>query len=373
MNWFSSRAMASVMCLSLAACATPQAVPHARALSQAHIGQLGETPVSITGNQGGVGKSWYYTEVNGAGAGLAGAIGGAIASAIINAAPSARAHRQATEIAEIVTPEALNQSIAAEFRALAQTPQGGAVNFSDVGFSQKLVTPGVLDDVVEIATTYTLSEDSSVLRVVGVATYQNAALPYKTPHTFKNQPPAAETKGPLYRNTFTYFSTPLPLPVLSPELKERLVASVTESARDANGAPPAPGSSEHRSMMREVELARDDKLSVGESSLFLAREWLQDEGVRLMREIQNAHAFIAAYTLLDINRAVVPSVDGVDELLETTTDDRTVRRIGSGVEAGSYVSSAANVTEAATYGNAVAAGKATVEYVRGLKRETRAN
>jgi hypothetical protein len=373
MNWFSSRAIASVLCLSLAACATPQAVPHARTLSQAHIGQLGQTPVSITGNEGGVGKSWYYTEVNGAGAGLAGAIGGAIASAIINAAPSARAHRQASEIAEVVTPETLNQSIAAAFWAVAQPPRSGAVTFSEVGLSQKLVAPGELDDVFEIATTYTLSEDSSVLRIVGVATYQNAALPYRTPHTFENKPPAAETKGPLYRNTFTYYSTPLPLPVLSPELKERLVASVTESARDETGAPPAAGTGEYRSMMREVELARDDKLSVGESSLFLTREWLQDGGARLMREIQTAHAFIATYALLDINRAVVPSIAGVDELLETTTDDRTVRRIGSGVEAGSYVSSAANVTEAATYGNAVAAGKATLEYVRGLKRETRAN
>jgi hypothetical protein len=371
MNSIFRRAVAPVFCLALGACATVEPVPNARLLSSAHMEQLGPTRVSVTGSESGVGKSWYYTEVNGAGAGLAGAIGGAIAAAIINAAPAARANRQANEIAELITPETLNRSITAEFETLAAAGGELPIRFSDVILTQKTVNPGALDDVVEIATTYTLSEDSSVLRVVAVATYQNAALPYRTPHTFQKQPPASETTGPLYRNTFTYYSTPLPLPALSPELKERLVASVRDSARDESGALPAEGSREHKSMMREVELAQDDKFTPGESSVFLAREWLKDEGARLMREIRNAHAFIAHYALLDLNRAAIPSLTGVDELLETTADDRTVRRIGSGVEAGSYVSSAANVTEPATYGNAVAVGKATVEYVRGLKRSAK--
>jgi hypothetical protein len=65
-------------------------------------------------------------------------------------------------------------------------------------------------------------------------------------------------------------------------------------------------------------------------------------------------------------------VEGTDELLETGADDRTVRRVGTGVEAGSYVSSAANVTDPATYGNAVAVGKATTEYVKELRRQAKA-
>ena len=355
------------LCFVLAACATVEPSPSARPLSPANLAALGPTRASITADQGGVGKSWFYTEVNGAGAGLAGVIGGLIAGAIINAAPSHRANRQATEIAEVITPERLNESLDAKFKALAAAPQEGKVTFSDVVVTQKVLAPGELDDTLEIATSYTLSEDSSVLRVISTATYKSAAIPYKTPYTFKKQTPASETTGPLYRNVFTYYSTPLPVPVLTPELKERLAASVRDSMRNESGALPAEGTGEYKSMLHDVELAQDDKLSSGESSVFLTREWLKNHGAPLKQEIERAHAFIAKYALLDVNRTVIPSLEGTDELLETTTDDRTVRRIEAGVGAGSYVSSAANAATPATYGNAVAVGKATEDYVNGLK------
>jgi hypothetical protein len=186
------------------------------------------------------------------------------------------------------------------------------------------------------------------LRVVSVATYTNPAIPYRSPYSFAKAPPKSETTGPLYRNTFTYFSTPLPVPSLTPELKERLVASVQDSLRDANGALPAEGTKEYRTLQRELELARDDRLTGGETSVFLTREWLRDRGAPLQREVDRAHEFVAKYLVLDINRTAVPSLTGTDELLETGAEDRTVRRIGSGVEAGSYVSSAANVTSPAS-------------------------
>ena len=56
-----------------------------------------------------------------------------------------------------------------------------------------------------------------------------------------------------------------------------------------------------------------------------------------------------------------------DELLETADDQRTVRRIGKGAEAGSYVCSAGNVTSFATYGNTIAIARSTVTYIKGLK------
>ena len=359
----------SLLCLTLAACATVEPVPAARPLSQASIAAMGPTPVSVTGNGVGVGTAWDYTEMNGAGAGLAGAIGAAIASAIVNAAPSARAHRQASELARVMTPPKLDASMVAKVTEQVRPPQPDTVTISDVTITQKPQTGSKLDDIVEVISSYTLSEDSSVLRVISTASYMNAALPYKTPYAFKSQPPSSENTGPLYRNTFSYYSTPLPVPTLTPELKARLVASVREAARDENGSMPAEGSREFKALQRDIALAEDDKLSAGEISVFLTREWLKDNGALLKQETDRAHGFVAKYLVLDLNRTAVPSLAGTDELVETTADDRTVRRIGAGVESGAYVSSAGNVTAPATFGTAIAVGKATTEYVNGLKAQ----
>ncbi|HEX8232363.1 MAG TPA: hypothetical protein VF559_03320 [Caulobacteraceae bacterium] len=365
------RVLAASLCLVLAACATVEPVPNARPLSQASIAAMGPTPVSVTGSEQGVAKAWFYTDVNGGGAGLIGAIAGAIAAAIINAAPSARANKQANEVAEVQTVEALNASLVSTVRKeAAKAAAGPGVTFPEVLLTYKSVTPGPMDDAVEITTSYTLSEDSSVLRIVSVATYSNAAIPYRTPYTFKSVP-KSETKGPLYRNTFTYYSTPLPIPELTPELRERLIANIRESAKDAAGAPPADGSKEAKSMQREIDLAYDNKLTPTETSLFLTREWLSKDGARIKQEIGRAHDFIARYVMLDVNRTAIPSVNGEDELLETVSDQRTVRRVGKGVEAGSYVSSASDVSQFATYGNTVAVSRSTVNYVKGLKAQAK--
>lgn len=361
--------LAPLLCLAMAACATVEPVPAARPLSQANIEAIGPTRLSVIGNEYGVGKSWYYTQVNGGGS-VVGAIAGAIAAAIINAAPSARAHKQADEVADVQTVEALNASLVGRMRdeaGKAATTQG--VTFPEVLLTYKSVTPGALDDTVEIITSYTLSEDSSVLRIVALATYSNQAIPYTTPYTFTKSVPKSETKGPLYRNTFTYYSTPLPIPVLTPELRERLIANIRESAANATGYPPVEGSTEHKAMLREIELAMDDKLTPNETSLFLTREWLRDDGAMIKEEVRRSQDFIVRYVMLDINRTAIPSIAGEDELLETATDQRTVRRIGKGYEAGSYVCSASDVTAFATYGNTIAVARSTVAYIKGLKAQ----
>lgn len=363
------RILVSALCLATAACATVEPVPNARPLSQTSIEAMGPTRLSVAGSEQGVSKAWYFTNVNGGGAGLVGAIAGAIATAIINAAPSARAHKQADEVAEVQPVEALNASLVTTVKDEGAKAAPGGVTFEDVVLTYKAVNPGPMDDTVEITAFYTLSEDSSVLRIVAAATYSNQAIPYKTPYTFTKAVPKSETKGPLYRNTFTYYSTPLPVPTLTPELRERLIANIKESAQDAAGALPAEGTAEYKSMQREIELANDDKLTPNELSLFLTREWLSNDGARIKEEVRRAHDFIARYVALDINRTAIPSLTGEDELLETTADQRTVRRIGKGVEAGSYVSSAADVSQFATYGNTVAVSKRTVAYVKGLKEQ----
>lgn len=363
---------AAALCISLTACATAEPFPHARPLTQSGVEALGPTRVSVTANETGVAKSWFYTQVNGGGAGLIGVVAGAIASVIINAAPSARAHRQATEVAEVVSVETLNQSLLNQIKAAAQAPSTPpAVSFPEQVLTQKILTPGTQDDAVEITTSYTLSEDSAVLKIVAQATYTNKAIAYRTPYTFKKSTPKSETTGPLYRNVFTYNSTPLPIPTLTPELKARLVTSIEETVRDETGAPPAEDSPEYKAIKREVELANDDKLTPTETSVFLTREWIKDDGALLKKEIETAHAFIAKYVLLDLNRTEVPSVTGTDELLETAADNRTVRRIGSGAQAGAYVSSPADAVSFATYGNTIAVGKATGEYIKTLRSQAK--
>jgi len=351
----------------MAACATVEPVPNARPLSQANIEALGPTRLSVTGAEQGVAKSWYYTDVNGGGMGLIGAIAGAIAAAIINAAPSARAHKQANEVAEVQSVQDLNDSMVATVKTEAGKAAASGVTFPEVVLTYKSVTPAALDDTVEITTAYTLSEDSSVLRIVAYVTYSNAAIPYKTPYTFTKATPKSETKGPLYRNTFTYYSTPLPIPTLTPELRERLIANIRESAEDDAGAAPVADSTEYKAMQREIELANDDKLTPNETSLFLTREWLRNDGEMIKAEVKRAQEFIARYVALDMNRTAIPSLSGEDELLETAADQRTVRRIGKGHEAGSYVCSAANVTQFATYGNTIAVAKSTATYIKGIK------
>ena len=260
------RILAPLLCLAVAACATAEPVPFARPLSPANIEAMGPTRVSVTGSETGITKSWYYTDVNGSGAGLIGALAGVIAAAIINAVPAARAQKQADEVADVEPVDALNAAFVARVQEEgSRNATTSGVTFPETVLTYKVVTPGVLDDTVELTTSYTLSEDSSVLRIVTVATYENSAIPYRTPYTFTKAPPKSETRGPLYRNTFTYFSTPLPIPTLTPELRERLIANIRESARDANGALPAEGTSEYRSMQREIELANDNKLTPNEA------------------------------------------------------------------------------------------------------------
>ena len=398
----------AILAIALAGCATAPQYPAMRPLTQAHIDAMGPTRVVVSENNWGVEKSWFYTTTASAGAayGLIGVLVTTAMDAIINAGPSARAQKAANEIAELVSVETLNTSLAEQLRqqgarqgagvtdvieaaatdaaividaanadgAVASAPTEAiatGVSYNGIERAQRLTASDTLDDAVEIAVRYTLSEDSSTLRVIAQALYQNAQTPYTTPYHFEGSVPRAEREGPVYRNAFTYYSSQLPVPTLTPELRERLIASIQDSARDENGALPAEGSAGYQSMQRELENARDDRLSKDEIAIFLTREWLRDDGAMLRREIEQAHAFVAHYLLLDMNRTVAPSLTGQDELLATTLDDRTVRRIGVGTEAGSYISSAGNVTSFSTYGNTIGIARTHRERMDNIRSASR--
>lgn len=361
--------------LSLVACASVPPVPNARPLNAQHIEALGATPVAITENNTGVMKSWFRQDSSAAAAsqGLIAVLVVAAIDGIMNIAPSRRARSAANELAEVMPADVLNESLVRHFTSqIASGAPGEGVVVSDVHTVQKLTAPGAVDDALEVSTSYLLSEDASTLQVSVTLTYENAAIPYVTPYSFEGAPPKTELTGPLYRNTFTYSSEQLPLPVLTPELRERLIASIRENARDEAGNPPAEGTDAFKSMTKELEEANDDRLTKGEIAIFLAREWTRDNGALLRAEIDNAHAFIARYAVLDMNRTAIPSLTGVDELVETMPSGRTVRRVGPGVMAGSYVSLPGNVSDFVTYGNAAAVAEVNETRIRNIQEQARA-
>lgn len=360
--------------LSLAACATAP-VPNARPLNDSQIAAIGPTTFTVVEDNNGVAKTWFAQDSSAAGAqfGLIGALVSATMDAIINSFPARRATKTANEIAEVMPVDSLNASLAGHLRRqIDPTPPANAVVVSDVTTVQRLEVPTPANDAVEVTSAYTLSEDASTLQIVFTLTYANTEVPYVTPYTFEKSPPGSELTGPTYRNTFTYFSRQLPVPELTPELRERLIASVQENSRDENGALPVEGTDAYKAMTREMEQATDDNLTKGEISIFLAREWIKDNGALLRAEVDNAHALLARYALIDMNRTTVPSLEGQDELVETMADGRTIRRVGAGVPAGSYISSPAGVTSFTTFGNTMSIAKVHSERIEQIRTAARA-
>jgi hypothetical protein len=357
----------------LIGCATVEPIPNKRPLNAESVKAIGKVKVAATENNRGVEKSWFMTDSSAAGAqyGLIGALVTSVMDAIMNAGPSKRAQQAANEIAALVPADALNVSLMSHLQG--QVPAADAavngIAINEVAMTQKVLVPKPVNDVVEVATSYTLSEDASAFRFVAHVTYQSSELAYTTPYQFKGAVPKDQLTGPLYANTFTYQSAQLPIPTLTPDLKTRLIASIQDSYKTDTGAPPAPDSQDGKALAKELEKARDDELSKDEIAIFLTRNWLSDGGALLKREIEDAHVFAAKFIVHDLNYIGVPSVVGNDELVETVTGGRTVRRVGAGPEAGSYASSPGNLTSFTTYGNASAISKASAEKLQKLSAE----
>lgn len=398
---------------ALGACATATPVPSMRPLTQAHIDTMGATSVVVAENNTGVEKAWFFTSTQAAGAayGLVGVLVSAAMDAIINAGPSARAQKAANEMAEVASVEMLNDSLATHLNnampgnqpvvvatvvateavvteasadasadaaavpvaVAAPTPPPAPVGvyYSDIRSEQRMMARDHIEDAVQVAVRYTLSEDASTLRIIAVASYQSAATPYTTPYEFRGSIPAAHREGPAYFNTFTYYSQQLEVPTLTEDLRARLIANIEESYQTEAGTRPEEGSDEYRAMERELDNARDDRLTKDEIAIFLTREWLRDDGALIRQEVERAHAFIAQYVALDMNRTAIPTMTGEDELLETASDYRTVRRVGAGTEAGSYISSAGNVTSFSTYGNAIGIARVNNERMEMIRDSAR--
>lgn len=351
-------------------CATVEPIPNKRPFTTESIQAIGKVKVSAAESNRGVEKSWFMTDSSAAGAqyGLLGALVTSVMDAIMNAGPSRRAQKSANEIAELVPADALSASLmsALQSQVAAADAVTTGISISEVAMTQKGLAPKPVNDVVEVYTSYTLSEDASAFRMIANVSYSSSKFAYATPYKFKGAVPKGQLTGPLYTNSFTYQSAQLPIPTLTPELKTRLIASIQDSYKTDAGAPPAADSQDGKALAKELEAARDEKLTKDEIAIFLTRNWLSDGGALLKREIENAHGFVAKYLVQDLNSAAVPSVTGQDELIETESSGRTVRRVGAGPEAGAYASAPGNLTSFTTYGNASAISTASAEKLQKL-------
>lgn len=265
--------MIATLALLLGACASTPPHPGKRPLTEANAKAIGVTTVVIDENNNGIEKTWFMTDSSAAGAqyGFLGALITGAMDAIINAGPSHRAQKAADEIAGSMPVDALNASLVKAFRdqvtSVADARPG--IAFAEVKSVQKVLAPDPVNKAVEVAATYSLSEDASALRVTANASYLDAGLKYATSYDFKGNVPKSELSGPVYANTFTYYSDQLPVPTLTPELKERLIASIEESYRNEAGVAPAADSKEFKAMSKELDQARDDKLTKPEIAIFL--------------------------------------------------------------------------------------------------------
>ena len=288
----------------LIGCATVEPIPNKRPLNAESIKAIGKVKVAAAENNRGVEKSWFMTDSSAAGAqyGLLGALVTSVMDAIMNAGPSKRAQKAANEIAALVPADALNVSLM--YHLQSQVPAADAVTtgiaINEVAMTQKVLAPKPVNDVVEVATSYTLSEDASAFRFVAHVTYQSSKLAYATPYQFKGAVPKDQLTGPLYSNTFTYQSAQLPIPTLTPDLKTRLIASIQDSYKTDTGAPPAPDSQDGKALAKELEAARDDEAHQGRDRHLpdaqLVERWRSPaqarnrERARLRREVHRSRS-----------------------------------------------------------------------------------
>src|SRR5690606_14506987 len=131
---------------------------------------------------------------------------------------------------------------------------------------------------LKIGLSSTLSQEGSQLRINATGTYTNNNIVYKSPYDFKGkQVPKSLLSGPIYYNTFTFYSDTLPIPVLTPEIKAELVSQIKERYTDANGNLPAAKTDDRKKYDREMKDATDGDFSKSEMSIFLIRSWVADD------------------------------------------------------------------------------------------------
>lgn len=348
---------AASFCL-LSACASIQN-PNKRPVSADNMDTISKLPTVIVENKQGIGSSWTYVSSAGATAqyGLVGGLVGGIIDAIVNAGPAARAEKTATEINKVVTPANLNEASLSAFKNLASAGDN---------HKQPIMVGNAKEpqlDNLKIVYSYALSEDASVLRVTAETSVESKTLKYKSPYSGKSP-----SKGPVYKNTFSYFSDPFQVPTLNDEIKKQLVAQITARYTTANGKLPDAKSDDFKKYTKEIEQANDSELSKSEASAFLIGKWTANNGLAAQTVINQAHSLLSKYIVQDLTNPAVPDIKGTDKVIESLSGGRVVKLIGASVEAGSIISAPAT-GPTPTWGNTVSFADSNIDKVKKDNKE----
>lgn len=327
-------------------------VPRKHPVSAEVLPKVAAMPVVIAENKMGVGSSWTYVSTAGATAqyGFIGGMVGGIIDAIVNAGPASRAEKAASEINQVLPTASLNGTLMTQFKDIQKS--------ESPGMPEPLMLKNIKEkqtENIKIDFNYALSEDASVLRVVALATVESKVISYKSPYSGEKA-----TKGPIYTNTFTYYSDPFPVPTLSDELKKQMVEQITGRYTGADGKLPEPKSDDFKKYTKELEQANDNELSKSEASMFLIRKWTEKNGQAATNAVNEAHKVLARQILLDLRRVDVPEWSGQDRTLETLSNGRTIKIVGGALEAGSIISVSSSGA-IATWGNTQSYAKGNVD------------
>lgn len=332
--------IAALMATAFTSGCAMQFDPAKRPMQQATLDQLKDPiPVNMQiPERTGVAASYFAQDSSAAGAqyGLIGALTTAVIDGIANANPYEIAQNNANRIAETFKgDELLNQAYASLSANKKLTPANLNLVLSAPtpvpAKSAKTTTP----DGLSIDVGYVFKTDMSGLSISAAVALNQKGKVYTSPYVGKDGKTAKpDNSGLLYKNSFTYYSQQLPVPVKSQSEIDAKVAEI-KAAATKNGALPKKDSPAYAKMMSEIKQAQKPEYTPKEISDKLADQWLANNGEKLKAEIKAAHEFLATQIYKDLARFDVPDYKGtIDTVLETAADGRTIKLLGIGYNAG---------------------------------------
>lgn len=321
--------------ITIAGCSFQQ-TPYKRPMQQAYLDSI-KTPVkvSVPESDVGIATTFFAQDSSAAGAqyGLIGALTTAVIDSIANSNPASIAQDGANLIHAKVQRHFLDQQL---IDSLKSHQSVSTQTYWDLSNINKVKFPSSKESPIEgifIDTGYVFNTTGEMLIVIANVTLNVSGVSYKTPYVFEKKIPKEQLSGPLYSNTFTYYSSIAPQLVKNEEEISKQISAINEKYIDKKGKLPKKGTNAEIKMRRELKEAKAD-YSKKEKYDFTMQHWLENDAKRLKDEINAANVFIASQLMMDLQLMEIPSINGVDAIIKTEADGRRVTRLGTGVYAG---------------------------------------